>query len=62
MKKSDAVYMFSGVTKLAKGTGLSRAAIYKWPEDLPQRTIDLITGAAVRLGIDPNTKEPEALK
>ena len=62
MKKSDAIYMFGGVGKLANKLGRSRQAVYTWPEDLPQDVIDLITGAAVRLGIDPNTKEPEALK
>ena len=62
MKKSDCIYMFGGVTNLTKSIGRSRTIIYTWPENLPQDVTDLITGAAVRLGIDPNTKEPEALK
>ena len=51
MTKSQAKYIFRGTQKLADALGLSRQAIHKWPEQLPQRTIDLIVGASTRLDI-----------
>jgi len=58
MNKSHAIYMFNGIPNLALGLGISKAAIYKWPDELPQRTVDQITGAANRLGINQDIKEP----
>ncbi len=51
MTKSTAIYFFSGVANLAKDINVTRATIYNWPEELPQKTADLISGAALRLGI-----------
>ena len=62
MKKQDAIYNFRSVTKLARALGVSRATIYSWPEELEQKQTDLIVGAASRLGINSDLKEPEALK
>ena len=62
MNKSDVIYAFSSVTKLAKALDVSRPTIYNWPEQLPQKAEDLIVGAAMRLGIDVTIKEPESLK
>jgi len=67
MTKKEAIYLFGdtrayGTLKLSEALGISKQAIYQWPHELSIRLTDEITGAAVRLGIDSNTKEPEALK
>ena len=62
MKKSDVVYAFRSVTKLSRALSVSRATIYTWPEILEQKQIDLIVGAATRLGVDLDQTEPEGLR
>lgn len=37
MKTADAVKYFGGVTKIAAITGLSKQAVYQWPEYVPMR-------------------------
>ena len=58
MTKSEAKHLFYGAKRLAEAIGVTRQAIHNWPEQLEQKQIDLITGAALRLDI----KLPEALK
>lgn len=55
MTKSGALKMFGetrsdAVKRLAEALGISRQAIYQWPDDLPQDTVDRVVGAAVRTG------------
>lgn len=50
MTKAEAIHLFDGVPALASALGISRQAIYMWPDDLPQRTADEVRGAALRLG------------
>jgi len=56
MKKSSVLRLFDPqkrrVTKTAEAVGLTRQAVYCWPEDLPQETADRVVGAALRMGID----------
>lgn len=52
MKKSNIVKVFDNQTKLAAALGVTREAIYQWPEDLNQRQIDECVGAAIRLRKD----------
>ena len=42
--------MFDSQAGLARALGISRAAVAQWPDELTQRQIDEITGAALRLG------------
>lgn len=51
MKTSYAIELFGGVKALADALGITRQAIYQWPEDLPQEQADRINGAALRLGL-----------
>ena len=51
MQKTTAIYFFKGVTNLAKCIGVTRQCVYQWPEELKQKDTDLISGAALRLGI-----------
>jgi len=37
------------VANLASAIGVTRQAIYQWPEILPQKTTDQVIGAAIRL-------------
>lgn len=50
MTKTDAIELFGGVPKLAEALGITRHAIYQWPEHLPRGYADRVVGAAVRLG------------
>lgn len=50
MTKKDAIDLFNDVKSLAAALGVSRHAIYQWPDQLDQRKVDLVIGAAVRLG------------
>jgi len=56
MNKKYAIYIFGSVQKLADALDISRQAIYQWPDVLPQRLSDEITGAAIRLGISLEVK------
>lgn len=50
MKKSDAIKLFKRAYKLAEAVGVTPGAVSQWPEELPQQKVDMIVGAAVRLG------------
>ena len=49
MTKKEAIRKFGSVANLAKALGMSRQAIYKWPDKLPVATQDQIRGAIARL-------------
>ncbi len=51
MKKSTAVKMFGGPSKLAALMRVSRQTITVWPEVLTSRQTDEVIGVAVRTGI-----------
>jgi DNA-binding transcriptional regulator YdaS (Cro superfamily) len=51
MTKTTASKLFGNATRLAEALGIKPQAISQWPEQLPQRRIDEITGAAFRLGL-----------
>lgn len=54
MTKSEAIKLFTSVAALADALSISRQAVYKWPDDLPQEQADRVIGAAIRLGrLDP---------
>ncbi|ULQ45951.1 Cro/CI family transcriptional regulator [Flagellatimonas centrodinii] len=48
MTKSQAISAFGTVANLAGALGISRQAVYKWPERLHQDCADRIVGAAIR--------------
>ena len=50
MTKSEAIHLFVSVSELASALGISRQAVYKWPDPLPQEQADRIIGAAIRTG------------
>lgn len=50
MTKSDAIMLFASVTELASALSVTRQAIYKWPDELPQEQADRVIGAAIRTG------------
>lgn len=50
MTKKDAIDLFGSVQVLAAALGITRQAIYQWPNDLPQDQADRIRGAAMRCG------------
>lgn len=52
MRKEDAIRMFGDVASLAAALGITRQAIYQWPDDLAQDQADRINGAALRVGVD----------
>jgi len=54
MIKARAIEMFGSVTNLANAVGISRAAVYQWPEELPRLQADRVIAACVRRGIDPS--------
>ena len=48
--KQDAIRIFGGTMKaVGDALGISRQAVYQWPEELPQDTSDRLVGAAIRL-------------
>ncbi|MDN5850990.1 MAG: Cro/CI family transcriptional regulator [Nitrococcus sp.] len=51
MEKQSAIELFGSVTALAAALGITRQAIYQWPEHLSQDQQDRITGAAIRTGL-----------
>lgn len=57
MTKLEAITLFTSVTKLARVLGVTRQAIYKWPDDLSQDQVDRVTGAAYRTGRLPRREE-----
>lgn len=50
MKKSSAVEAFGTVAALAAALGVTRQAIYQWPDELPESVADRVRGAALRTG------------
>lgn len=53
MTKSTAIQLFKTVGNLAAALGVTRHAVYQWPDNLPQRLSDQVVGAALRLNIHP---------
>lgn len=51
MKKADLIAQYGSTAKLAELLGITRHAIYQWPDDLPQATVDRVSGAAMRAGL-----------
>lgn len=51
MTKNDAANLFNGIPALALALGITRHAIYQWPDDLRQEQQDRVIGAAIRLGL-----------
>lgn len=50
MTKLQAIQLFSSVRELACVLGVTRQAIYKWPDELSQEQVDRVIGAAHRTG------------
>lgn len=50
MTKSEAIMLFSSVATLADALSISKQAVYKWPDELPQEQVDRVVGAAIRTG------------
>lgn len=48
MNKASAIELFGSVTDLAVALGITRQAIYQWPDELAQDQQDRIVGAAIR--------------
>ena len=51
MTKQEAINIFGSVRKLSETLGVTRHAVYMWPDNLTQKTIDQVTGAALRKGL-----------
>ena len=52
--KSDAKLVFTSFKAMAEALGINPSALSQWPEDLTERQVNEITGAAIRKGlIDP---------
>jgi transposase-like protein len=50
MTKQQAAAIFESKAGLARALGISRQAINQWPDQLEERQINEVIGAAVRLG------------
>ena len=53
MEKKKVIELFDGVASLAEKMGVSRHAIYMWPDVLPQTVADRVVGVCMRNNIDP---------
>lgn len=53
MTKTQASQLFNGIPRMAQVLGVTRSAVYQWPEELPRAMEDRVVGAAVRIGIIP---------
>mgnify|MGYP001412328712 FL=1 len=51
MKKNTAIEIFGSGAQLARSIGITRGAVWLWPETLTIRQQDEVIGAAIRLGI-----------
>jgi hypothetical protein len=52
--KQEAIQIFGGSMRaVGDALGISRQAVYQWPEELPQDTSDRLLGAAIRLNLLP---------
>lgn len=49
--KSQAIELFRTATALAKALGITKSAVGQWPEELTNRQINEITGAALNMGL-----------
>lgn len=49
--KHDALKLFGSYTAMADALGVNKSAISQWEDDLTQRRIDELMGAALRLGL-----------
>lgn len=49
--KSQAIELFGTATALAKALGITKSAVGQWAEELTQRQINEITGAALNQGL-----------
>ena len=52
MDKLEIAKAFGNQSELARSLGVTRATISNWPRTLNQKQADLVTGAALRLGIE----------
>ena len=54
--KQEAIQIFGGTMRaVGDALGITRQAVYQWPEALPQETSDRLLGAAIRLNLlSPN--------
>ncbi|MBU9579588.1 Cro/Cl family transcriptional regulator [Ralstonia mannitolilytica] len=50
MTKKEAIGIFGSGAALGRALGVSRAAIWQWPDELDQKQTDTVVGAAIRLG------------
>lgn len=50
MTKKEAMEVFGSGAALGRALGISRAAIWQWPDQLDQKQTDMVVGAAIRLG------------
>ena len=48
MRKSDVMSMFGSGAAVAKAIGVTRQAVYQWPEVLPPRIEDRVMAALAR--------------
>lgn len=51
MTKSEAIKIFGSGAEMARALTVTASAVSQWPEQLTQRQIDQVVGAAVRLGL-----------
>lgn len=56
MKKIEAALLFGdthagGLQRIATTLGITRQAVWKWKDPLPQKVEDQLIGAAIRIGI-----------
>jgi transcriptional regulator with XRE-family HTH domain len=59
MTKREAIQMFGGTQrKLAAALGVTESAVSQWPSELTVRQVDLVVGAAYRLGRLPCKPAP----
>ena len=60
MTKKEAISLFGDVLGLATALGVTRQAIYQWPDELPTIYEDRVIGAAYRLGKFPQSQSEGA--
>ena len=68
MKKIEAALLFGdtqacGLRRIAQTLKITRAAVWKWEDPLPQKVEDQLVGAAIRIGIlklDRSDDEPRS--
>ena len=62
MTKAEAIELFdSSVPKLSETLGITRQAVYMWPDELSQQKTDEIIGAALRTGRLPADGFPNSI-